>query len=229
MPRPAGLVLSVLVILALPVVAGASPLILFSTPQSTSGPFLHNVFHTASSHGGSGGQIKAWFDLDSAFTSTYDPMSGDLLIHINIFSDKNYTNAIGTAVGTGVGLVGSALNANVDAVVGTISWSFDMSASGGTDGLSTYMASQGLGSGTAYAVTQTFLDTDFVPTANNVPNSWDGANLSLWGADGHTGGTSYNDATLGVDMVASVPEPGSLVVLGVGLLTAAGARRRRRK
>ena len=120
------------------------------------------------------------------------------------------------------------LNANVDAVVGTIAWSFDMSLSGGTDGLSAYMASQGLGAGTAYSVTQTFLDTDFIPTATNVPNSWDGQSLSLWGADGHTGGTTFNDATLGVDMVASVPEPSSLLVLTVGLVAAARVRRRRR-
>ena len=39
---------------------------------------------------------------------------------------------------------------------------FDMSASGATDALSVYMASQGLGSGTADSVTQTFLGTDFV-------------------------------------------------------------------
>jgi hypothetical protein len=225
--RPIRLAVAFVFLLTLPAVVTASPLVIMSTPQSTSGPFLHNVFHTASSNGGAGGQIKAWFDLDPGFTSTYDPMTGALLLHVEIFSNSALTNQIGTAVGTGTGLVGSALNANLDAVVGEISWSFNMSLSGGTDGLSTYMASQSLGTGTAYSVTQTVLDTDFVPSATNVPNSWDGQSLSLWGADGYTGGTSFNNAKLGVDVVAAVPEPSSIVALGLGLLAAARARRRR--
>ena len=105
-----------------------------------------------------------------------------------------------------------------------------MSASGGTDGFSTYMATKDLGAGTAYSVTQTFLDRDFVPAAENVPNSWDGTALTLWGAYGFTGGTTYDNATLGVDMVAAVPEPGSMILLALGLVrTAVVARRRRRR
>ncbi|MFG6414193.1 NF038120 family PEP-CTERM protein [Roseateles sp. DC23W] len=49
----------------------------------------------------------------------------------------------------------------------------------------------------------------------------------LWDAGSCTAGASFNLAKFGLDNIAVIPEPGSYALVGLGLLAAAGARRRR--
>ena len=72
-----------------------SPMTIVETPQETSGPFWHNVFHSAS--GVTSGSIYYWIDLDHG---TYDPDTGDLDLWVNLYRDQGMTRYRGQAHGT---------------------------------------------------------------------------------------------------------------------------------
>ncbi len=225
-----------------------------ATPKATSGGFRHNVFHSATGYGTSG-SIKAYFDLDEdGPASWYDPDTGDLLLHVDLYSNSGLTNHIGTAVGTGEDLVGTEFwgngGNNDGSLIGTIEWVFTFNA--GTNALKTYLTNEGvgftdLGSGVSQsdAMTLKFMDKKYATSINgDVANSYiegDPNTLTLWGADGTPIGNSsgkfqYNSSTLGMDLVIEaevqespvVPEPSSLALLGIGGLGLCGWRRKRK-
>ena len=146
------------------------------------------------------------FTLDETKTSTYDSVSGNLEVHVNIYKDQNFTYFRGNAVGTSTNLVGSNFGGNTGAVGGNIQWDF----SNLTKDLYSYLG------GSEKTVTMTYLDKTYVDAAN----SWDGKSLTLWGADGYTGSGKhgYSRAYLGSDVVMATPEPSTLLLLGSGIV-----------
>ncbi len=191
----------------LPLTADATPTSIEAI-QSTSGPFIHNVFHT-STNGGSSGSILAWWGLNSAApVSTYDPMTGDLNLYTKIYDGSNFATAtqLGTAMGVGSNLMNYT---NDGGTGGSIAWNFDFSGFG-TSTLKTYLG----GFDTPGAITTSFLDQIYVASATYPQNSYSAGVLSLWGS-GQVEGTKY----LGVDLVVqTVAEPSSVMLLAIGAI-----------
>ena len=198
-------------------IVAAVPIQIASTPTETSGPFRHNAFHTAGSNGGESGAILGWFDL-AAGGGSWDPDTGDFIIHIDIFSDGGLSSGIGTAIGTGY-LTAAAFNGFDGGLIGSIDWDFDVTAEG--NGLAD--------------ITTSFLDIDYATSsagynANSAAGSYD--SMALWGADG-----SYNASngvfdtyttTMGVDLVVTfVPVPAAIWLFGSGLLGLVAVSRRK--
>ena len=195
----------------------AAPIQIAATPTETSGPFLHNVFHEASSNGGTSGTILAWYDLGSGGGS-WDPDTGAFTINIDIFSDNTLTTSIGTADGTG-NLSAAAFNVFNGGLIGSISWNFDTVAE--TNGLTDK--------------TTSFIDKKYATSsAGYVANSTTGnySSLTLWGADGdynvNTGMFDVNTTSMGVDLVVTfVPVPAAVWLFGSGLIGLLTVARRR--
>jgi len=204
--------------------AGATPLMITDSPQESSGPFWHNVFHTASSHSAMGGSILGWFGLNpGGVTDTYDPDTGAFQADFLIYSDSGFTNQIASVTGIGSsGLTAALLNGAAGAVAGTITWTFDFSLAP-TSALANQV---GTGETGVNDITTTFLSTDIVTssagyTANSFLPVGSKSFLTLWGANGFSNG-AYNNAFLGVDLVVDpsfpVPAPGTLLLFGFGLI-----------
>lgn len=204
--------------------AGATPLAITDSPQESSGPFWHNVFHTASSSSAMGGSILGWFGLNpGGVADTYDPDTGAFQADFLIYSDSGFTNQIASVTGIGSsGLTAAALNGPSGAVAGTITWTFNFSLAPGS-ALATRV---GTGETGANDITTTFLSTDIVTssagyTANSFMSIGGTSFLTLWGANGFSNG-AYSNSTLGVDVVVDpsvpVPEPGTFLLFGFGLI-----------
>jgi len=195
----------------------AAPIQIASTPSETGGPFRHNVFHEASSNGGTSGAILAWYDLGSGGGS-WNPDTGAFTINIDIFSDSALTASIGTAVGTG-SLSATAFNGFDGGLIGTIGWNFDATAEG--NGLTDTITS--------------FIDKNYATSsAGYVANSTTGnySSLTLWGADGNynvnTGMFDTTTTSMGVDLVVTfVPVPAAVWLFGSGLIGLVTVARRR--
>lgn len=199
-------------------------------PMENSGPFWHNLFHSADSAGGAGGGIKAWFDLDSTQSSTWDSDTGALSLHVKLYDSASLTTPLGSASATSNNFLGTHLNApgaQDGGVIGTMTWNFDSAATG----------LLGLG---ASILVQTFLDRDYVTSAAGFnANSFQGVDqtegfITLWGADGYDGIDGFDTAqtTLGTDLVmhvvTPVPVPAAVWLLGSGILGLVGLARRPR-
>ncbi len=195
----------------------AAPIQIATTPSETGGPFRHNVFHAASSNGGTSGAILAWFDLGTGGGS-WDPSTGAFNINIDIFSDGALTTGIGTAVGTG-NLTAAEFNGFNGGVIGSINWNIDAAAQG--NGL--------------VDRTTSFIDVNYATsTAGYTANSTTGnySSLTLWGADGSynatTGMFDTNTTNMGVDLVVTfVPVPAAVWLFGSGLIGLLTVARRR--
>ena len=223
--------------LLLPAAVSAIPLTIDSTPKETGGPFLHNVFHSASSNGGSSGTILAWFDLDGSQVSSYDPVTGALALHVNLYSTSGLSTQIGTATGISSNLAASNFDGTTGGTVGTIDWSINLTSSGT---FATYLGGTGL-----HNETVTYLDFVYsTSSAGYAANSWANPVLTLWGANGTpldpSSNKNFSGSNLGTDVVfktgspipslpeTQVPEPGSLLLLASGLFGSAAWRRRLR-
>lgn len=218
------LIMSVLALA--PAFALAIPMTIVSMPTDATAepgtPFRHNVFHDAAVPGGVGGAVLAWFDLDTSMTSTWDAATGELDLHVSIYADAAQTTLLGTGTGTSNSLFGAEFGGFDNSTLASIDWLFF-----GADAVSL------LGSG----LTMQFIDYNYAAASNsagNVPNSYIGNTVTLWGADGiHDGNGRFDDASLGVDMVFTVanvaaPEPGIILLMAMGLL-GIGVSTRKRK
>lgn len=210
-----------------------------STPQELTGPFLHNVFHTASASGGESGSPLVWFNLDGTKTSSYDPTTGALTLHVDLFAEdglKPGATKIGTATATGT-LDSSAFNGNDGGSLGSLDWTFNITDASDPD-VANFVGRLTGGTST----TTSFFDENYVTsTAGFVANSLNassGGSMTLWGADGPTGAnSSFTDPSLGVDMVLGfgdsllipiVPAPPSLALALLGLAGCPFLLRRRK-
>jgi hypothetical protein len=196
----------------------AAPISIVSLPTETSGGFQHNNFHDATLQQGADGNKLAWFDL-GAGGGSYDNVTGDFIVNIDLYGDTGLSNFIGTAVGTG-NLDPLAFNSLDGGLIGTLSWDFDASAeaAGLTD------------------TTMSFMDVYYgkTSTAGYIPNTAVGKSMTLWGSDGNLDPITglYEGVgiapTIGVDFVATfVPIPAAAWLFGSGLLAMIGVARRR--
>ncbi len=183
---------------------------IISMPTDSTGgagePFRHNLFHDASTGNGMNGTVLAWFDLDTNFTSTWDPNSGVLDLYVNIYSDAAQLNFLGTGHATSNSLFGAGFGDFDDTSLGLIDWTFDAGAAAALF---------------TNAIQMDFIDHAYQPnSAGNLPNSYVGNVVTLWGADGahNTGTGGFTGSTLGVDMVFVIPEPSVLLLMAMGLL-----------
>lgn len=187
--------------------AAGSALTITGLPTDTVGPLRHNVFHDASvpGSGGANGTVLAWFDLDTSMTSSWDPLTGALDLYVSIFSDSALTSLVGYGHATSADMAGANFNAYDNSLIGSIAWSFD-------PGAAAWLGMAG--------VVQEFYDHNYAAdSSGNIANSYLGNTVTLWGADGTADGNGFfTDATLGVDMVWTVPEPAVLVLFGFGLI-----------
>ena len=220
--------------------ASAELLTIISLPVETSNPLPHTNFHASNTGSGTGGSILGWANLSSAAPSTYDPVTGDLDLHLNLYTTSanalanDPIQSIGEAHGVSSNLVGSDFNQFDGNVIGTIDWTFD-----------TNVALVFFQHPLMTNVTMTFVDFDYVTTADGfTANTWDGKNLTLWGADGtylgagFEGGGKFDveSTTIGFDFVGVtdgtvIPEPSSMMLLlmGTTCLGGVGYWKRRRQ
>jgi len=221
---------------------------LVDAPQEASGPFRHNLFHGATSAGGAGGSILSWFALDTAFGASnfYDPATGDLEAHFDLFATSSLTSPIGTAQVLSSTVDGSVLGDAVESgvLVGTLSWEIDLSSTGSGPLHDHLVASFGDEADDIWNLDTDFADVFYVTSSGGrTANRWADPHLTLWAAgapnglsftgSSKTGGSGGlggfgSTAALGVDLVLTVPEPDSapLLALGLGGLWLAGRRRR---
>jgi len=213
-----------------PAPATAAILDIVDAPKESSGPFWHNVFHTANSNNAMSGQIKAWFGLDTDSSgNTYDTVTGAFDADFLIFKNKNSSQVVGTASASG-SIDSALLNAAPGSIAGTLTWSFNLTDS--NHGLYKYL--DDFGDPNTLSITQTFLSDDFVTAssgriANSFQTEPSSSYITLWGADGFSNG-AYQTPTLGVDLVVElqgglngsgnddeteVPEPAGLAALGL--------------
>ncbi len=204
--------LALFLLALVPALASAVPLTIIATPTDTVGPLRHNVFHDATGEGGMSGPINAWFDLDTTETSTWDPVTGILDLYVVLYDDSTLTNQIGYAHGQSNTLFGAGFGDFDDTSLGFITWTI-------SDIFESFVG----------AVTMEFIDHAYPgDSSGNVPNTWVGNTVTLWGADGtHNGDGTFSGATKGVDMVFVVPEPPILMLMVLGLLGIAASVRRR--
>ncbi len=194
----------------------AAPIAIADLPQETSGPFRHNVFHTADANSGQNGSVLAWFDLGVGGGS-WDPVTGAFNISIDLFSDSGLTTSIGTASGAGT-LVAAEFNGNDGGLIGSIDWDFDATAEG-----------NGLFDSTTFFIDIFYATSDAGYTANSTDGTYDF--MTLWGANGGFDLTdgSFTNSTLGVDLVVQfVPIPASVWLLTSGLIGLITVSRRRK-
>jgi len=165
----------------------ADPLTIISLPVETRDPLPHTNFHSSDVGDGTGGGIKGWANLSADSPGTYDPITGDLDLHLNLYTTSanalanDPIQSIGNAHGVSSNLVGSGFNQFDGNVIGTIDWTFD-----------TNVALVFFEHPLMTNVTMTFVDFDYVTTAANfTANSWDGTTLTLWGADGTYSGCGF--------------------------------------
>lgn len=198
-----------------------------SLPTLAEGLVPHTGFHNANLGGGTGGIVKGWGNLSPDFTSTYDPVTGDFDLHLNIYSSSgnaatnNPNQAVGQAHGTSNNLVGSDFGQFDGNVVGTIDWTFDF-----------FVTLLFFEDPSITDITMQFVDYNYATTNDGfVANSWDGTNLTLWGVDGTylgpdvDGGGRFdvNTTTIGFDFVgvtepSVIPEPSSFWILLMGMI-----------
>jgi hypothetical protein len=204
---------------------------IIATPQETGGGFLHNVFHSANSGGGTSGTIWAWMDLDTSYGASNDwnAATGALEIHVNIYSNSALTSFKGTAVGTSTNLAAanfSAPNSQDGGLLGNIVWDFDAAALA-------YL--QGKDAAITDLLSQAFVDRNYATSTNGFQaNSLANNSVTLWGADSAalnhtlTSGSNFNTATtiLGTDLVFTVvPVPAAVWLFGSALAALGVARR----
>lgn len=201
-------ILLMISLLALVPTAAMSLQILSMPTDSTGGttdPFRHNLFHDASSGNGTNGDVLAWFDLDTSFSNTWDPVTGALDLHVLVYTDADQNSFLGTGHATSANLFGAGFGDFDDISLGLIDWSFDAGAAAALF---------------TNSIQMDFIDHAYLPdTDNNLPNTWVDNTVTLWGADGtqitNTGG--FTGSTLGVDMVFVVPEPSIVLLMALGL------------
>jgi len=214
--RPFAKLFAALSVILFSTAISAAP-ISFTDMPSTAGPGLkHNNFHDATLASGADGFILAWFDMGVGGGS-YDPVTGDFIVNIDLYTDEALTSAIGTALGMGI-LNPAAFNVGDGGLIGSISWNFDATAE--ANGL--------------FDATTSFYDVFYTTSAFGPANSANiNGSMAMWGANGDldpiTGlYVSGVRPTLGVDFVATfVPVPAAAWLFGSGLLALAGFSKRR--
>jgi hypothetical protein len=233
--------------------ASAELLTITSMPVQSTGDLPHTNFHSSDfvnddgSTDATGGEVLGWANLNPNVDSTYDPVSGALDLYLRIFgshlSAEANTSPIGLAHGIGSGLFGSLFTADpltpgsgTGDVNGTIAWDFDFFV---------YLEFFDDTPNLRPTVTMQFVDFNYVTTEDGfVANTWDGTNLTLWGADGTypegsmDGKFDSSTTTIGFDFVGvvgptttMVPEPSSIMLLLMGTTCFGGVgfwKRRRR-
>ena len=210
--------------------ASAGLLTITSMPVQTAGDLPHTNFHSAKLGDGTGGGVLGWANLSPDAVSTYDPVTGALDLYLKIYSSSldsatnNPDRSIGNAHGVGSDLVGSQFTADplifgsgTGNVIGTITWTFDFFV---------YLEFFDAIPEIIPPVTMQFVDFNYVTTEDGfVANTWDGTNLTLWGADGtylEDGKFDVSTTTIGFDFVGVttgspvVPEPSSFMLLLMG-------------
>lgn len=222
--------------------AHAASMTIVATPQETGAPFAHNVFHSASGLGGASGTIFAWFLLDTSLApgevNAWDPVTGALEIHVNVYSTSAHTTLVGTAIGVSSNLFIANMNApdaQNGGLIGNITWTIDAGALAFINGQPAAVPA------VAATTSQAFVDRKYTATTAGgfQPNSTNIVGgmrtVTLWGADTAsllntaTSGDNFNTVTtsLGTDLVFQVvPLPAPLLLLGSGLVALVGLRHR---
>ena len=228
---------SLLILFLSPAYLTATPLNIVDIEQGSGNGFGYSFFHDSSgTHPGSASQ-KWRIRLDTSQTNTYDPMSGELLVHV-LVTPNGSTEVLGTATGisgtSGIDpLKASELGGNTKAVAGEIKWTFN-TLTAGPNTFAEYLSSQNISAGDM--ITQTFLNKDWAGSGTPDPNEYTNGKLSLWGADGWAGPyKNYGDfgysgtRALGTDIVIKVSIPDTFLFFGSGFLAFAIWRWRQEK